>query len=63
MSRCVACNCILTSREMTIKGINSGRYLDLCKSCISETDIEYDENSSVSDSDAPLEFEEKEDEI
>jgi len=59
MSRCVSCNCILTSREMTIKGAVSGKFLDLCKSCLSDADIDYDENPSLPDNDAPYEFEEE----
>lgn len=60
MSRCVACNCILTSREMTIKGSLSGTFLDMCKSCLKYAEIDFEENSALSDSDAPLEFEEEE---
>ena len=60
MSRCVSCNCILTSREMTIKGALSGHFLDMCKSCLKDADIDYEENPVLSDSDAPYEFEEEE---
>lgn len=60
MSRCVACNCILTSREMTIKGSLSGKYLDMCKACLKDAEIDFEENPALSDSDAPLEFEEEE---
>jgi hypothetical protein len=47
---------------MTMRGAKSGQFLDLCKSCLKYTEIEYEENPSLSDSDAPYEFEEAEDE-
>ncbi len=37
--RCLSCNIILTDREATRKSLNTSEYLDLCNSCLSETDI------------------------
>lgn len=37
--RCLSCNCNLNDRESTRKSLNTGEYLDLCDSCLSETDI------------------------
>lgn len=37
--RCLSCNCNLNDRESTRKSLNTGEYLDLCNSCLSETDI------------------------
>lgn len=47
--RCVACNCVLTDREASRKGIHSNQYLDLCNSCIQDTDIDYVENVDLDD--------------
>ena len=47
--KCLSCDCILTDRESSRKGIFSGQYLDLCDECISTIpDLEYEENSSLS---------------
>jgi len=45
---------------MTIKGSLSGKYLDMCKACLTDAEIDFEENPALSDSDAPLEFEEEE---
>jgi hypothetical protein len=45
---------------MTIKGSLSGTFLDMCKSCLKDAEIDFEENPALSDSDAPLEFEEEE---
>ena len=43
--RCLSCNCILSSKEATRRGVNSNNFLDLCDRCyssISDTIEVYD---------------------
>jgi hypothetical protein len=47
---------------MSIKGFHSDKYLDLCKHCLTTTDIMYSFDPALTDNDAPMEFEENEDE-
>ena len=54
--RCQSCDCALTDQESVRKSINTGEYLDLCNSCLAETDI------IVADSFFMEELEEVEDE-
>lgn len=47
--KCLSCDCILTDRESSRKGIFSGEYLDLCDDClITIPDLEYEENPALS---------------
>ena len=39
MSRCAACNKILSEYEQSIKGAESNEYLDMCLDCLKTTDI------------------------
>jgi hypothetical protein len=57
--RCVACNAVLTSFELTRKGVASGEYLDLCDNCFSEIadDIEVIEREDLRSSTEALEEE------
>ena len=61
MSRCASCNCILTSQEMSMKGVHSHSYLGLCYRCAGSAEIEYESDGTLSNSDAPDEFEPEED--
>lgn len=39
--RCYSCDCELNDSESTRKSVVTGDYLDLCDSCMSETEITY----------------------
>lgn len=39
--RCVSCNKNLNDFESTLKSINTGDYLDMCRSCLNDAEIEY----------------------
>lgn len=61
MSRCLACNCTLSSRELTRKYRGwehiknpEDRYIGLCGKCLNESGIHsYDENTTLSNNDSP----------
>ena len=47
--RCAACNCNLSNRESTRKSAITGQYLDLCDSCMVDTDITYVDSLNFKD--------------
>ena len=40
MSRCIACNCILTPQESTRRFKGSGTFTELCNKCLDTIDVE-----------------------
>lgn len=56
MSRCASCNKIMSTQEMSIKGIYSGKYIDMCYRCCDQAEIDYEVDLSLQDADAPEEF-------
>lgn len=38
--RCLSCNVILSDKESTRRGALSNEFIDLCDSCLSNTEIE-----------------------
>ena len=55
--RCLACGIILSSKESTRRGAISNEFIDLCDSCLRDTDIDtytnprFEENEYESEED------------
>lgn len=63
MSRCLSCNRVLSSREMSRKYVNhaeiknyADKYICMCTRCTEAADIHYIDIESLPDNDAPDEF-------
>lgn len=39
--RCVSCNKNLNNFESTLKSIHTGQYLDMCRHCLDDAEIDY----------------------